>query len=243
MTAKGLLSTEKIVLVGAGNVATHLGTALRGAGYAVLQVFSRTEESASALAGKLNCPYTTDINQVVPDAELYVVSVKDAVLAEVIPPLVRRNPKALFVHTAGSMPMDVWKGEAVHYGVLYPMQTFSKSRAVDFSTVPFFIEGSGREEAEALKAVAERIGGKVYEATSEQRRYLHIAAVFACNFTNHMYALAHRKVHELPPLEAQTGPARRYDENVIGKHLEMLADEPRLAELYEKISQSIHRLA
>ena len=249
MTAKGLLSTEKIVLVGAGNVATHLG--LRDAGYAVLQVFSRTEESASALAGKLNCPYTTDINQVVPDAELYVVSVKDAVLAEVIPPLVRRNPKALFVHTAGSMPMDV-------------MQTFSKSRAVDFSTVPFFIEGSGREEAEALKAVAERIGGKVYEATSEQRRYLHIAAVFACNFTNHMYALAHRlldshglpfevmlplidetarKVHELPPLEAQTGPARRYDENVIGKHLEMLADEPRLAELYEKISQSIHRLA
>ena len=218
MTAKGLLSTEKIVLVGAGNVATHLGTALRGAGYAVLQVFSRTEESASALAG----------------------------------------------HTAGSMPMDVWKGEAVRYGVLYPMQTFSKSRAVDFSTVPFFIEGSGREEAEALKAVAERIGGKVYEATSEQRRYLHIAAVFACNFTNHMYALAHRlldshglpfevmlplidetarKVHELPPLEAQTGPARRYDENVIGKHLEMLADEPRLAELYEKISQSIHRLA
>ena len=167
-------------------------------------------------------------------------------LAEVIPPLVRRNPKALFVHTAGSMPMDVWKGEAVRYGVLYPMQTFSKSRAVDFSTVPFFIEGSGREEAEALKAVAERIGG------------------FACNFTNHMYALAHRlldshglpfevmlplidetarKVHELPPLEAQTGPARRYDENVIGKHLEMLADEPRLAELYEKISQSIHRLA
>ena len=154
MTAKGLLSTEKIVLVGAGNVATHLGTALRDAGYAVLQVFSRTEESASALAGKLNCPYTTDINQVVPDAELYVVSVKDAVLAEVIPPLVRRNPKALFVHTAGSMPMDVWKGEAVRYGVLYPMQTFSKSRAVDFSTVPFFIEGSGREEAEALKAVA-----------------------------------------------------------------------------------------
>ena len=85
MTAKGLLSTEKIVLVGAGNVATHLGTALRDAGYRVLQVFSRTEESASALAGKLNCPYTTDINQVVPDAELYVVSVKDAVLAEVIP--------------------------------------------------------------------------------------------------------------------------------------------------------------
>ncbi len=130
-----------------------------------------------------------------------------------------------------------------------------------FTAVPFFIEGSGEEEAGALRALAERIGGHAYEATSEQRRYLHIAAVFACNFTNHMYALAHRllaahglpfeamlplidetarKVHELPPAEAQTGPARRYDGNVIGKHLEMLAGEPRLAELYEKISRSIH---
>ena len=255
------LSIEKIVLVGAGNVATHLGTALRDAGYVVVQVFSRTGESASALAEKLGCPYTTDISRIVPDAGLYIVSVKDSVLAEVVPPLVRRNPEALFVHTAGSMPMDVWKGEAVRYGVLYPMQTFSKGRAVDFTAVPFFIEGSGEEEAGALRALAERIGGHAYEATSEQRRYLHIAAVFACNFTNHMYALAHRllaahglpfeamlplidetarKVHELPPAEAQTGPARRYDGNVIGKHLEMLAGEPRLAELYEKISRSIH---
>lgn len=258
---KNHLSIERIALVGAGNVAMHLGMALRNAGCTVLQVFSRTEEAASTLAEKLDCPYTTDIAQMVPDAGLYIVSVKDAALAEVIPPLVHRNPKALFVHTAGSMPIDVWKGEALHYGVFYPMQTFSKGRAVDFTTVPFFIEGSAEEEITALKALAERIGAHAYEATSEQRRYLHIAAVFACNFTNHMYALAHhllashglpfevmlplidetaRKVHELSPAEAQTGPARRYDENIISKHLEMLAGEPSLAELYEKISQSIH---
>ncbi len=257
------LPVERVVLVGAGNVATHLGVALRDAGYQVVQVFSRTEASASALAEKLACPYVTDLECISADAGLYIVSIKDSALAEVIPPLVRRNPKALFVHTAGSMPMDVWKADAVHYGVLYPMQTFSKSRAVDFSTVPFFIEGSGKEETEMLKSLAKRLGGQVYEATSEQRRYLHIAAVFACNFTNHMYAIAHhllethglpfevmlplidetaRKVHELSPLEAQTGPAKRYDENVIGRHLDMLADEPELAELYERISKDIHKL-
>lgn len=253
-----------IVLVGAGNVATHLGMALRGAGYRISQVFSRTEASASALAGKLDCPYTMNIREVTSDAGLYLVSVKDLALEEVIPPLTRRNPKALFVHTAGSMPMDVWRGAAERYGVLYPMQTFSKGRTVDFATVPFFVEGSGREETEALKSLAKRIGGRVYEATSEQRRYLHIAAVFACNFTNHLYAVAHhlltshglpfeavlplidetaRKVHVLEPVKAQTGPAQRYDENVIGKHLDMLAGEPELADIYEQMSRNIHRYA
>ena len=145
------LSIEKIVLVGAGNVATHLGTALRDAGYAVVQVFSRTGESASALAEKLGCPYTTDISRIVPDAGLYIVSVKDSVLAEVVPPLVRRNPEALFVHTAGSMPMDVWKGEAVRYGVLYPMQTFSKGRAVDFTYRSFLYRRFGRRRGRSVK--------------------------------------------------------------------------------------------
>ncbi len=256
------VSLKKVVLVGAGNVATHLGPALCDAGYEVVQVFSRTEASASALAGKLHCPYTTRLDMVNPEADMYIVSVKDSALEKVIPPLVSRHPDAFFVHTAGSMPMNVWKGLAWHYGVLYPMQTFSKGRGVDFSTVPFFVEGSGKEEMETLKILAGQLGGKAYEATSEQRRYLHVAAVFACNFANHMYAVAEhllalhglpfgamlplidetaRKVHELSPLEAQTGPARRYDENVINRHLSMLADEPELAELYELISKNIHK--
>ncbi len=209
----------------------------------------------------LDCAYTTSLEDVTAEAELYIVSVKDAVLQDLIPVLVKRNPQALFVHTAGSMPQSVWEGHAVRYGVLYPMQTFSKQRPVDFAEVPFFVEACMADDLHLLKELASTLSPKVYEATSEQRRYLHIAAVFACNFTNHMYAVcAHllsaqhlpfeamlplidetaRKVHHLSPVEAQTGPACRYDVNVIERHLEMLASEPELAAMYEQISKNIH---
>ncbi|WP_300728108.1 Rossmann-like and DUF2520 domain-containing protein [uncultured Bacteroides sp.] len=258
------MDCNKIVLIGAGNVATHLGLALPDAGYEVLQVYSRTETSARELGEKLGCTYTDKLDEVVSDADCYIVSIKDSALDEVLPKLVLRNRSALFVHTAGSVPMDVWKGLASRYGVLYPMQTFSKQRAVDFSVVPFFIEANSADDLELLRKMAAGLGSKAYEATSEQRRYLHIAAVFACNFTNHMYAVAEhllsvhglpfeamfplidetaRKVHELSPVEGQTGPARRYDENVINRHLSMLSDEPELARLYELISKNIHEYA
>ena len=254
----------KIVLIGAGNVATRLGIALQKAGYPVLQVYSRTEESASALAAALSADCTVVPDEIRRDADLYIVALKDAVLRQLAPVLVKGREQALFVHTAGSMPMDLWKGLAKRYGVLYPMQTFSKQREVDFSAVPFFIEASAPEEMELLRRMAVRLGSKVYEATSEQRRHLHLAAVFACNFANHMYALSSHilekqgipfevmlplidetaaKVHELSPAQAQTGPAVRYDENVINKHLEMLAGEESLRKLYEKISKSIHNLS
>jgi predicted short-subunit dehydrogenase-like oxidoreductase (DUF2520 family) len=168
--------------------------------------------------------------------------------------------EALLVHTAGSMPMDVWKGHAYRYGVLYPMQTFSKERKVDFASVSFFVEANGEADLALLKTMAGALSPKVYEATSAQRTSLHMAAVFACNFANHMYTLSARlleknglpfdamlplidetarKVHELHPKAAQTGPAVRGDENVMGKHLEMLADEPEIREIYRKISDSI----
>ena len=252
----------KIALIGAGNVATHLGKVLKEKEYEVCQVYSRTEQSAAALGTLLDCAYTTSLEDVTAEAELYIVSVKDAVLQDLIPVLVKRNPQALFVHTAGSMPQSVWEGHAVRYGVLYPMQTFSKQRPVDFAEVPFFVEACMADDLHLLKELASTLSPKVYEATSEQRRYLHIAAVFACNFTNHMYALAAellkkhqlpfeimlplidetaRKVHEIEPHLAQTGPAIRYDENVINNHLQMLSDEPEMQELYRLISESIHR--
>lgn len=254
---------KKIVLIGAGNVATRLGQALQGAGYDIMQVYSRTEVSASALAARLSVDYTVAVEGIRRDADLYIVALKDTALQELVPSLVKGREGALFVHTAGSMPMEVWKGWAGRYGVLYPMQTFSKQREVDFSAIPFFIEASAPAELERLRMLAACLSPKVYEATSEQRKHLHLAAVFACNFANHMYALsAHilekqgipfdvmlplvdetaAKVHQLAPLQAQTGPAVRYDQNVIGKHLEMLAGEPSLQELYEKISQSIHHV-
>lgn len=252
----------KIVLIGAGNVATHLGQALQDAGYRIVQVYSRTESSASVLAQLLVADFTTSIEAIISDADLYVVALKDTALQDLAACLVKGREQALFVHTAGSMPMDLWKGLTTRYGVLYPMQTFSKQRKVEFRNIPFFIEASAPEELALLHEVAGRLSSSVYEITSEQRKYLHLSAVFACNFVNHMYALsAHilgkhgipfevmlplidetaMKIHELVPSQAQTGPAIRYDENVIRKHLSLLADEPAMQELYEKLSKSIYK--
>ena len=252
---------NKIVLIGAGNVATHLGKAMVQAGYNVAQVYSRTIESAKTLAVLLSAEYTTELDAVCMDADIYIVSLKDSVLPELIPYLVKNREKSLFVHTAGSVSVDIWKGYALRYGVLYPMQTFSKRRDMDLANVPFFIEASEESECRYLKALASSLSSKVYDATSEQRKILHMAAVFACNFTNHMYALCNyllvknglsfemmlplidetaSKVHELLPKEAQTGPAVRYDLDIINRHLDMLKEEPDMQDIYEKISKSIH---
>ena len=255
-----MATNNRIALIGAGNVATHLGVALQKAGWSIAQVYSRTEASASGLANRLEVPFVTSLDEVCTDADVYLVMVKDAVLQDLIPALVKGREEAFFVHTAGSMPMSVWENQAIRHGVLYPMQTFSKAREVDFSSVSFFVEANGGPELELLKSMAGALSPKVYEATSAQRTYLHMAAVFACNFANHMYALSARlleknglpfdamlplidetarKVHELHPNVAQTGPAVRGDENVMGKHLEMLSDEPEIKEIYKMISDSI----
>ena len=257
-----MATSKRIVLIGAGHVATHLGMALQQAGWEIAQVYSRTEASASALGNRLEVPFVTSIEEVCTDADIYLVMVKDAALPELIPALVKGREEALLVHTAGSMPMDVWKGHVHRYGVLYPMQTFSKERKVDFASVSFFVEANGEADLALLKTMAGALSPKVYEATSAQRTSLHMAAVFACNFANHMYTLSARlleknglpfdamlplidetarKVHELHPKAAQTGPAVRGDENVMGKHLEMLADEPGIREIYKIISDSIQK--
>lgn len=255
-----MVNNKRIVLIGAGNVATHMGLGLQKAGWEITQVYSRTVESASELATRLEVPFVTSLEEVCTDADVYLVMVKDAALQELIPTVVKGREQALFVHTAGSMSMDVWEGMAQRYGVLYPMQTFSKQRTVDFASVSFFVEANGAEELDVLQTMASSLSPKVYEATSAQRTYLHMAAVFACNFANHMYTLSAyllekqglpfdamlplidetaRKVHTLCPAEAQTGPAVRKDANVMNKHLEMLAEEPELKEIYKIISKSI----
>ena len=255
------IEDTSIVFIGAGNLATNLAKALYDNGFRIIQVYSRTEESARALAQVVEATYTTDLSSVVTDAQLYIVSLKDAAFVQLLPEIVARKENALWVHTAGSIPMDVWAGKVNRYGVFYPMQTFSKQREVNFQEVPFFIEAKRAEDTELLKAIASTLSEKVYEADSEQRKSLHLAAVFICNFTNHMYALAAdllekynlpfevmlplidetaRKVHELAPRDAQTGPAVRYDENVMSNHLAMLVDSPALQEIYKLMSKSIH---
>lgn len=258
---KRSIEDTPIVFIGAGNLATNLAKALYRKGFRIVQVYSRTEDSACRLAEEVEAEFTTHSEDINPFARLYIVSLKDSVVAELLPAIVAgKRKEALMVHTAGSIPMSIWEGHVEHYGVFYPMQTFSKQREVDFREIPFFIEASTPEDTELLKAIAATLSERVYEATSEQRKSLHLAAVFTCNFTNHMYALAAellekynlpfdvmlplidetaRKVHELSPKVAQTGPAIRYDENVINNHLAMLSDDPGMQQLYELISRSI----
>ena len=252
----------KIVLIGAGNLATHLGKALHAAGHDMVQVFSRTMQSAETLASLLDAEPLTDMAQVRDDADVYIFSVKDRALEQLISQLCG-GEKKVFLHTAGSMPMSVFRGKALHYGVLYPMQTFSKQREVDFSIIPCFIEANDEFALKQIEGLAGQISHRVYQLSSEDRKYLHLSAVFACNFANHCYAASQEllqqhgipfdvmlplidetaaKVHGMTPKEAQTGPAVRYDENVIGKQIQLLENQPYFQKIYDCMSKSIHEL-
>lgn len=252
-------SIERIVIVGAGNLATNLGEALKQSGRRVEQVFSRTEESASALASRLGCDYVTSLAQIVLDADLYFVSVKDNVLGEVLGEVVKRAGNGIVVHTAGSIPMNVFGETEVRHGVFYPMQTFSKQKIVDFSKIPIFIEASDEDTYCTLEAFANELSDNVYRLDSDHRRYLHLAAVFACNFVNHCFTLADDvlreqglpfnvmmpliketigKVEVIPPCDAQTGPAVRGDKNVMDAQ-KALIDNEMARKVYETMSESI----
>ena len=252
----------KIVLIGAGNLATHLGKALHTAGHDMGQVFSRTMQSAETRAALLDAEPLTDMAQVRDDADVYIFSVKDSALEQLISQLCG-GEKKVFLHTAGSMPMSVFRGKALHYGVLYPMQTFSKQREVDFSIIPCFIEANDEFALKQIEGLAGQISHRVYQLSSEDRKYLHLSAVFACNFANHCYAASQKllqqhgipfdvmlplidetaaKVHGMTPKEAQTGPAVRYDENVIGKQIQLLENQPYFQKIYDCMSKSIHEL-
>lgn len=254
-------TVRKVVLIGAGNVATQLGKELKKKGFTLLQVYSRTQEAAEELALLLDCEATNSLSQVRKDAEVYLFSVKDSALESLVSEVGSLHSGALFLHTAGSMPIEVFKGKVRRYGVLYPMQTFSKSQEVDFSRIPCFIEGSSEEVQGIVRELAGTLTEQIYELTSEKRRYLHLAAVFACNFTNHLYALADdilqtqgipfavmhplmdetvRKVRYMAPLQAQTGPALRYDRNVMDAQLDLLGDSPCMQEIYRVMSRSIY---
>lgn len=249
----------KLVLIGAGNLATNIGVALAGAGHELLQVYSKTEQSAEKLAAMLQCPWTTDLKDVNDGADVYIIAVKDGVLADVVHQLAEGHEERFLVHTAGSMPMETLPTK--RRGVLYPMQTFSKERIVDFKRIPCFVEAANGEDEGLLLELAKTLSESVYEANSKARKYLHLSAVFCCNFTNHCYALAEKllkehgglpfdvmlplidetakKVHKLSPRKAQTGPAVRWDTNVMEKHAQLLKDEPQLQEIYRLLSESI----
>jgi predicted short-subunit dehydrogenase-like oxidoreductase (DUF2520 family) len=236
----------KIVLIGRGRLATNLDRALRQAGHKVTSINSRTLEG-------LPC-----------EADVFIIAVKDSALLDVIREATKGREDQLFVHTAGSMSLKLFEDHTTRYGVFYPMQTFSKERQADFSVIPLFLEADGPETMATLQVLAGNISQRRYELTTDERKYLHLAAVFACNFANHCYDMAAsvleqhglpfnvmlplidetaRKVHTMHPLEAQTGPAIRYDQNVIEAQKALLSDDASAQEIYDMMSKSIHRLA
>jgi len=251
----------KIVLIGAGNVATLLGTSLQEKNFQIVQVYNRTLSAVETLGEKLQTNFTDQLQHIVSDADLYVFSVKDAAL----PLLLKEFPanNGLWVHTSGSVPMNVFADSAAtRYGVFYPLQTFSKSREISFDHIPVFIEANNSADQQLLEQTALSLSDKVIPLSSEKRKHLHLAAVFANNFTNHLYDIAAQilkdqeidwevllplieetaaKVRTLSPKEAQTGPAVRCDLPIIEKHLDMLNDDPKKQAIYRMLSEGIYQ--
>ncbi len=248
---------QNIIMIGSGNMATQLGNALAKKGFNIRQVYSFTLENAEKLAEKLNAYATNQLSEIQTSADLYIIAVKDAVLHQVIENLPK--VKGIVIHTAGSMSMDLLLRFDKH-GIFYPFQTFTKEREVDFGVIPILLETSDEEVYNDLKVFAKKISQTVIACDSNQRRQIHLAAVFACNFANHMYAIADgilqknnisfdvikpliketaEKVQEVPAEKAQTGPAIRGDQNVINKHLKLLSDDAELSALYRKLTKRI----
>lgn len=249
-------------MIGAGNLGTQLALSCLRSGHDILQVYSRTMAAADALAQRVGGAPVTDTNLLAYDADIYIFSLRDSVLGEIIPKVCHGREQHVFVHTAGSVPMSVFQGMALHYGVLYPLQTFSKSRDVNFSNIPCFIETNDDFAYQTVNGLARSVSQNVRPLNSEQRKYVHLAAVWACNFVNHCYDVAATvlerqhipfevllplidetagKVHELPPCKAQTGPAVRYDENIIREQAQLMKINPLEKDLYERLSVSIHQ--
>lgn len=253
------MRNKRIVLIGAGNVAHHLAPALLKSGLNLCQIYSRTIESARELGMKTGISYTADISTVYPDCDIYIFCVSDSMLLTVFNSL-RIRKEAIILHTSGSLPMNIFKDGALNYGVLYPVQTFTKKRDLNFSEIPLCLEASSASVMKEMKAMAQALSEHVREIGSEKRKCLHLAAVFANNFTNHLYGIAGKileeeeldfdmlrplifetahKVMLLTPEGAQTGPARRGDDGIISAHKVMLKDNKKWHDLYTQLSDSI----
>lgn len=244
----------EVVFIGAGNVATHLSEEFTDAGATIAQTIRKSASSSSKKFAKTS---STDLKKIKTDADLYVLAVSDDAIRTVVKsmPVV----KGIVVHTSGSVPMNVLK-KFPNHGVFYPLQSFTKDRAVTVNAYAVCLEGSKKQVVEDLMECAGGISKNAYLLNSEQREQVHLAAVFANNFSNHMFANAAKLLadHKLPfellrpliletafkvmendPASAQTGPAKRDDRKTIARHLEMLKEYPELAKLYKKISKNI----
>lgn len=244
----------KVSIIGSGNVAQHLIKAfLKSPEVELHQVFSRKAESISHLVSPEKI--TQNLSDL-KESDIYILAISDDAIAEVSAQLPFSN--RLVVHTSGSVAMNALNDKN-RKGVFYPLQTFSKNKEIDFSVIPINLESQNSEDYALLEKLAHQLSDKVYPVNSEQRKSLHVAAVFVCNFVNHLYQIGNeiceehnlpfeillpliqetaQKVKELSPTEAQTGPAKRNDTKTIESHLAFLNDENQ-KNIYQILTKSI----
>jgi len=245
----------QIVIIGSGNVAYHLAKAFTQKNIPLAQLFGRNEEDLNKISQELNIPYS--INNL-EDADLYIICVSDSSVENISKLITKKD--CLVAHTSGSLPKQILVGE-YRKSSFYPLQTFSKSKALDYSKIPFFIETENSEDQKTLTGLASEISENVMESSHEKRKYIHLTAVFACNFVNHLFSRAKeisdaqeipfdyflplidetvKKIHEIEPKSAQTGPAARNDKRVLELHEQLLADES--LKIYKTMNHSIKKM-
>ncbi len=257
-----MMTTPKIIIVGTGKVAYRLGKRLKTKGLPISQVFGRNPEHAETLATELNCRWTTNTDNLLPDADWVLLAVSDDAIEQVAAQLADALPLALVTHTSGATPGHVLAPFFRRCGVFYPLQSFTKERQPVWSKIPFCVDASSPEDVLFLKKMAKVVGNLVYKVDDQQRATLHVAAVFANNFTNHCFSIAEKILEEadLPyemlhplmeetlakaitdsPAKMQTGPAVRGDKDTIERHLTLLNQHPEWKKIYALISEDILR--
>lgn len=251
----------RITIIGSGNVATHLAAAFKNAGHNIVQVYSRDLQNASLLAYHVKAEAIDNLEQINPETDLFVIAVKDDAIELIAAELAKYDN--LIVHTSGATDLQTLLKYTQNAGVFYPLQTFSKTRELNFNTVPLCIEGADEKITSTLNELAYTVSQNVYRVNSDQRKTLHLAAVFACNFPNYLYHVSQQllaekqlpfdllrpliletaeKVQEHFPAGVQTGPAVRSDEKTMAAHLEQLQQNADLQEIYRLLSQGIIKM-
>lgn len=250
-----------IIIIGAGNVATHIAKRLYEKQHNILQIFNRSLENAILLADKVNAKAIDNTQQLDLDADFYLIAVSDDAIKTIAKQLAPTLPKGkIIAHTSGATSSQVFQNNFDNYGVFYPLQTFSKERKADFEKLPFCIDGSNEHTKNELLALAKTICPNVYLIDDKQRSVLHVAAVFANNFTNYLIAISEQiiakenipfdllkplinetvaKINENTPQSMQTGPARRGDKATLEKHQQYLDKYPDYRKIYELLSNYI----
>ena len=248
---------EKVVLIGSGNVATQLAHLFIDNGLKITQVYSFHLDHAKQIEAFTGSDTTDSLDNITEEADLYVIAVKDDAVLEINSKL--KLPGKMVVHTSGAVSIDAIEMISENTGVFYLLQTFSKTRKVNWESIPIIIEASNQDTLNSIKKLAEGISTTVFEMDSTQRKKVHLAAVFANNFVNHLIGKAKEILGDEIPLTileplvretidkafsqgidaSQTGPAKRQDLKTIEAHLSMLEDMPDAQNIYKVITDSI----